>query len=306
MKNLILIVIIVLASFSAYADENQENVENTDATKLKSTVNFGTEAIVTKRDYRTMFADIGIEYGFHSFRANYKAYRNLLDKYDKLEESGLTYFYFSPDYIFGANMTSTGDAIYDVMETVTFTGTAAKSVYQNSTDSSYMNLYVGVAAASTPIFYNSYVFPVLAFAYRTDMLTLNIGVPVTMISITPVEKHTISFEYAVNVYDLSYQFDMTENDSFKFSYKRERSRFAIKDIVKKSNMDNYRLMYERDWLEGEYTRKFHPDEEYTISASVYAGYMPLGYKFEGKYFHRKPSERLKTAMRYGINVKFDF
>ncbi|MDR2884452.1 MAG: hypothetical protein LBV09_05035 [Deferribacteraceae bacterium] len=250
-------------------------------------------------------------------RSNYDMRSRDDNGYDPLQRAGVGYYYFGEQHVWGAFLSSSSDRIFNSMDVTTMIGFYGYNIYSRELgvtkypmpDGSVYEkkrrtaFYLGVGAASEPIVFGGYFLPVFSYVYEGEWYTLNLGLPITAIAFYPSHKHLITFKAGFQGNgELSYEYKITPRNIIRFDYVAMADDYRLSDETEASyGGARTQITYLQEWYRLTYTHKISAFE---ISGSF--GYMPLGYYFKGKYFHRAPSREIEATTELGISIRGTF
>lgn len=272
---------------------------------------------VAGHDYQYSSVNYMLNHIQHNFTMNYSRADNMDPDYALLQQAALGYLYTSEQNIIGAYINSSSDEPFTSIDVTDIIGIYGHSVYSKVLgDSEYVtpdgnkvqmkrqaNLYIGLGAASKPVFSKTNIIPVISYIYQGTFLVFRAGIPETSVTMNFNNQHKLNLLLDTSG-DLSthYYYTPTSKDTLSLQYIIEKNTYYPHERVLEKGMRNYGIRYRENWFRAEYTRLLPQNIEVTGTI----GYMPLGYRFVGKHFHSSHSREVDKKMQYSVGLKYNF
>jgi hypothetical protein len=230
-----------------------------------------------------------------------------------LQDASLVYFNFGRQHLFGFFVNSSSDKPFNTVNVLNAAALYGYNVYSKVLGTveyelpdgrkipidRTSDLYLGIAAASQPLFLGTYFFPLFSYSYTGEHFILRLGVPFNSVTFIPVKKHTIELSLSLdNNYKINYEFTPTDDDTLSLYYGRELEGYVLSEY---DNRD-LTLWYHKEWIRLSYEHVFFD----FLGVEAQVGYMTGGNYYLGDSFHRKSGNTLPKEILYGINLSAEF
>jgi hypothetical protein len=265
-----------------------------------------------ENDYSTVGMEYNLRAGAQMGSLRYSKYLAKADGV-RLQEASLAYFYFGDKHFFGGFAGSSSDKPFNTLNLFNAAVIYGRSVYSKVLGSveytrpdgtkltvdRKSNLYIGAAAASQPLFLDSYFFPVVSYFYAGENFHLRLGVPNNSITINPAKKHKIDIGLNLDAnYRIAYEFSPTDADKLILFYGKEMDGYVLSRYNDRDNT----LWYQREWIRFSYEHIFSS----LIGVETTVGYMLSGNYYLGESFRSKSNMRLPSQYQFGVNLAVYF